>query len=188
MMRPTALLRAIAPARRLAVLPQPTSTTTITTTTTSSALYMFARRNLTTTTPLRSDAFPSSPSPTSVPPAVEEAADPAVLAAQEAAADPKWAKQPIKEGMEHIRASFPWRVARTNAGNLPIFQQEKRGGNLPLTVIKKVEGDVAALRNELSVYLKLEHFKLRTKTPTNHIEIRGKYKYDVKKFLHDRGF
>jgi large subunit ribosomal protein L49 len=40
-------------------------------------------------------------------------------------------------------------VRRTAPGNLPVYQTQKRGGNLRETRVKKVEGDVAALRDQL---------------------------------------
>lgn len=44
-------------------------------------------------------------------------------------------------------------VERSATGNLPVYSDTKGGGNKPVTEIRKVQGDVIALRNDLQAAL-----------------------------------
>jgi large subunit ribosomal protein L49 len=46
--------------------------------------------------------------------------------------------------------NLPFRIQRTPSNNLAVYELAKRGGNMKLTTIKKIEGDRAAFRAELA--------------------------------------
>jgi large subunit ribosomal protein L49 len=63
-------------------------------------------------------------------------------------------------------------VRRSAYKNYPIYQQKKRGGNLLETVLKHIEGDVAALRDELQTALRLGPKEVTVNKLTQHIVVR----------------
>jgi large subunit ribosomal protein L49 len=65
----------------------------------------------------------------------------------------------------------PYLVSRTPSLFLPVYQDTKRGGNKKLTVLKKIEGDVRALKEDLKTELKLEDGQIKINHVTGHIEI-----------------
>lgn len=65
----------------------------------------------------------------------------------------------------------PYLVSRTPSLFLPVYQDTKRGGNKKLTVLKKIEGDVRALKDALKTELKLEDGHIKINHVTGHIEI-----------------
>jgi large subunit ribosomal protein L49 len=62
----------------------------------------------------------------------------------------------------------------------------KRGGNLKMTRIKKIDGDRQILRDELKTLLKSEDCVINS--ITGHIMIKGHHKPTVEKFLRERMF
>lgn len=69
----------------------------------------------------------------------------------------------------------PYHVLRTPSNQLPIYLLAKRGGNLHQTRIKKVEGDLAVLRNQLQQALKVPEEEIRINQRTRHIVIKVRY-------------
>jgi large subunit ribosomal protein L49 len=63
-------------------------------------------------------------------------------------------------------------VRRSAYKNYPIYQQKKRGGNLLETVLKHIEGDIAALRDELQTALQLGPKEVTVNKLTQHIVVR----------------
>lgn len=81
-----------------------------------------------------------------------------------------------------------YHVARSAANNLPVYTDYKRGGNLHLTTVRKITGDLHALRDELRTWLgkKEEHVKINPLT--QHVVVKGHHKDKVAEFLTGRGF
>lgn len=50
----------------------------------------------------------------------------------------------------------PYFVHRTKSNNFPVYQRAARGGNLRQTLVRKVEGDIKALRDQLQQELNLD--------------------------------
>lgn len=46
-----------------------------------------------------------------------------------------------------------YHIARSASNNYPVYTDYKRGGNLHTTVVRKITGDVQALRDELRLFL-----------------------------------
>lgn len=75
---------------------------------------------------------------------------------------------------------LPYRVNRTPSKNLPIYLLAKRGGNLKQTRLRKIEGDLAKLKEDLQQALKIEEDKeIQINQLTRHIIIK------VSKTSHD---
>ena len=49
----------------------------------------------------------------------------------------------------------PYRITKTPSNNYPVYHLEKRGGNMKLTKLRKIEGDVNVLRSDLQKALGL---------------------------------
>jgi large subunit ribosomal protein L49 len=104
-------------------------------------------------------------------------------------------------------AALPYRISRTPSNSLPIYLLRKRGGNLHQTKLRKIEGNIAALRTDLKEALQLEDKDVVINQLTKQIIIRvcsvltvemvmtdlltedqGHRKPDVAKFLEERQF
>ncbi len=56
----------------------------------------------------------------------------------------------VPQSTGEARAAKPlYHVARTSSGNLPVYSDSKRGGNLHQTIIRKISGDAGVLRDEI---------------------------------------
>ncbi|TXT13558.1 hypothetical protein VHUM_00925 [Vanrija humicola] len=85
-------------------------------------------------------------------------------------------------------------VERTASGELPVYSDFKNGGNAR-TIVRKVKGNVLALRQDLSDYLADGHIDPITKPPkviikptSQQIEVSGRWVAEVKGWLEMRGF
>ena len=67
---------------------------------------------------------------------------------------------------------LPYHVHRTASQKLPIYHLAKRGGNLHQTRIRKIEGDVEKLREELVASLALKEETVIINRLTGHIIIK----------------
>jgi large subunit ribosomal protein L49 len=81
-------------------------------------------------------------------------------------------------------------VSRTPTNNLPIYSDIKAGKTLKQTRIRKITGDVQALKNEIIKVLELdpEREKAEVNTLTGHILIKGWHTRRLQKFLTEKGF
>ncbi|KAL5121057.1 mitochondrial 54S ribosomal protein img2 [Pleosporales sp. CAS-2024a] len=79
-------------------------------------------------------------------------------------------------------------VARSTTGNLPVYTEFKRGGSLQLTTIRKVNGDLVQLRDELRAFLRKRIDHVTINYLTQHVVVKGHHKHEVKDFLEQRGF
>ncbi|KAI9830255.1 MAG: hypothetical protein M1819_005782 [Sarea resinae] len=64
----------------------------------------------------------------------------------------------------------------------------KRGGNLHQTKLRKIDGDIKVLRNELQKALAVEDKDIAINQLTRHIIIKGWRKPEVTKFLEQKHF
>lgn len=88
----------------------------------------------------------------------------------------------------HIELPPPsYHISRTTAKNLPIYTEYKRGGNLHLTTIRKITGDLSALRDELRVFLNKKNEDVKINALTGHVIVKGHCTAQVKEFLEARG-
>lgn len=69
-------------------------------------------------------------------------------------------------------SSFPYAVSRTPTQGLPVYQLAKSGGNLKLTKVRKLSGDIEVLRKELEETLTPKPQYVQINPLTNHIMIK----------------
>ncbi|KAF2459379.1 mitochondrial large subunit ribosomal protein-domain-containing protein [Lineolata rhizophorae] len=81
-----------------------------------------------------------------------------------------------------------YHVARTHSGNLPVYRDWKRGGNLHLTIVRKITGDPHALRNDLRQYIGLEDEDAWVNSITKQVILSGFHVEQVHEFLKGKNF
>lgn len=77
---------------------------------------------------------------------------------------------PVLSGI--IRKALPYSVSRTPTRGLPVYQLAKSGGNLKLTRVRKLEGDIEVLRKQLEETLSPKPEYVKINPTTNHIMIK----------------
>ncbi|KAL8341710.1 hypothetical protein RB598_003577 [Gaeumannomyces tritici] len=77
------------------------------------------------------------------------------------------------------RGELNYFVARTPSNKLPIYEDTQRG---PRTLLRKIEGNSAALRLELVRLLQLDDEKVLVNPRTNHIRIKPNWRPFCKKW------
>lgn len=80
-----------------------------------------------------------------------------------------------------------YHVARSASKNLPVYTDYKRGGNLHLTTVRKVTGDLQALRDELRTWLSKKDEDVKINPLTQHVVVKGHHKEKIADFLRGRG-
>ncbi|KAH6872618.1 hypothetical protein J4E91_001000 [Alternaria rosae] len=78
-------------------------------------------------------------------------------------------------------------VSRSANKNLPIYTDYKRGGNLHLTTVRKITGDISALRDELRVFLNKKNEDVKINSVTQHVIVKGHHPAEIATFLKARG-
>lgn len=71
-----------------------------------------------------------------------------------------------------LRSSLPYSVSRTPTRGLPVYQLAKSGGNLKLTRVRKIDGDIEVLRQQLENILSPKPEYVKINPLTNHIMIK----------------
>ncbi|KAK3054822.1 54S ribosomal protein img2, mitochondrial [Extremus antarcticus] len=93
---------------------------------------------------------------------------------------------------EQSAPNLAYFVSRTRSNELPVYHDVKRGGNLKLTLVRKVDGKVEALRDELRTTLGtsvgLDQDRVVVNGVTRQVVIKGHYKMEVERFLRERRF
>ncbi|CAD6455377.1 6e5cbd31-0af8-4f5e-abb5-507f3fc95a05 [Sclerotinia trifoliorum] len=80
----------------------------------------------------------------------------------------------------------PYHVSRTHSKNLPVYGRAKAGGNLKQTIIRKIEGDIMKLKEQLEGAL--FNKEVRVNHLTKQIIIKGSCQLEVRQFLEERHF
>ncbi|KAF2827555.1 hypothetical protein CC86DRAFT_369655 [Ophiobolus disseminans] len=81
-----------------------------------------------------------------------------------------------------------YHVSRSNSNSLPVYTDFKRGGNLHLTTVRKITGDLAALRDELGVFLKKKkEVSVTINYLTQQVVVKGHHQKQIMSFLEARG-
>ncbi|KAF2278497.1 uncharacterized protein EI97DRAFT_431724 [Westerdykella ornata] len=81
-----------------------------------------------------------------------------------------------------------YHVERTRNNNFPVFTDYKRGGNLRTTVVRRVTGDVHALKDELRLFLGKTDDEVHLTQVSRQVIVKGHHKQQVLDFLSARGF
>ncbi|TVY68895.1 54S ribosomal protein img2 [Lachnellula suecica] len=83
-----------------------------------------------------------------------------------------------------ISSSRPYRIALTKSKEYPVYHLNKRGGNMHITKVKHIEGDIEALKADLQKTLKLKDAKeVVINQLTRHIIVKGHHRDEIKEFL-----
>lgn len=77
-------------------------------------------------------------------------------------------------------------VLRTSNGALPVYTEYKNGRSRILTIIRRIEGDLHNLRDDLCKFIPSESVQI--KQPQNHIVIQGNKQRSVRYWLTAIGF
>lgn len=77
------------------------------------------------------------------------------------------------QNYQTIEGAPKYHVARTTTKNLPIYTDYKRGGNLKLTTIRKITGDLSALKEELKLYLRMKDEDVKINSLTQHVIVKA---------------
>ncbi|KAH7401370.1 mitochondrial large subunit ribosomal protein-domain-containing protein [Pyrenochaeta sp. MPI-SDFR-AT-0127] len=80
-----------------------------------------------------------------------------------------------------------YHISRSASKNLPIYTDYKRGGNLHLTTVRKITGDLSALRDELRVLLNKKNEDVKINSLTGHVIVKGHHTSEIAEFLKARG-
>ncbi|EKG10707.1 Ribosomal protein L49/IMG2 [Macrophomina phaseolina MS6] len=90
---------------------------------------------------------------------------------------------------EQVRSTLlPYFVQRTPSNLLPVYKETKRGGNLRLTKVRKISGDVKRLHNDLKAYLDLSEAEITINSVTQNIIAKGDHRDQIIKFLESKNF
>lgn len=81
-----------------------------------------------------------------------------------------------------------YHVARSKSKNLPVYTDYKRGGNLHLTTVRKITGDLQPLRDELQSWLQRKDADVTINALTRTVVVKGHFKPEIEDFLKARGF
>ncbi|KAI4747221.1 hypothetical protein E4T50_02467 [Aureobasidium sp. EXF-12298] len=87
-----------------------------------------------------------------------------------------------------IAPNLPYFVTRTPSNELPIYTLRKRGGNMRLTRVKKIDGSIDVLRDALQIELGVPEAECVINRLTNHVMIKGWHKPRIEAFLKARNF
>lgn len=84
-------------------------------------------------------------------------------------------------------------MSRTPSAQLPVYKLAKRGGNLHQTRIRKISGNIKALRDELQGWLagqgvRAEEKDVMINQVNGHIVVRGWHKDKIIRFLESKQF
>ncbi|KAG9236033.1 mitochondrial large subunit ribosomal protein-domain-containing protein [Amylocarpus encephaloides] len=103
--------------------------------------------------PLRFYSTPTSPPPR---PTLETSPTPNTSDPSPSPSVPPTRSSPPTSSSSPVQSANtkPYHITLTHVGNLPIYRLSKRGGNLKLTSIKHISGDIKALSSDLQELLK----------------------------------
>ncbi|KAF2155202.1 hypothetical protein K461DRAFT_292085 [Myriangium duriaei CBS 260.36] len=84
--------------------------------------------------------------------------------------------------------NLPYYVTRTPSNELPVYNLSKAGGNKPLTRVRKIDGDLEALRTSLQIHLQLKKDDCVINQLTKQVIVKGHVKNEIEAFLKARNF
>ncbi|KAM3824720.1 large ribosomal subunit protein mL49 [Vipera latastei] len=107
---------------------------------------------------------------------------------------PKHDQYPTPSGWrapQDLPPDLPYFVRRSRMHNVPVYKDTSHHGTRKITVIRKIEGDIWALENDVKSFLT----ELSGQTPatqvnenTCSIRVKGYFEEELKTWLMDRGF
>ncbi|KAI3645262.1 hypothetical protein MP228_011426 [Amoeboaphelidium protococcarum] len=96
--------------------------------------------------------------------------------------------QPIEIPQDALkpREQLPFEIKRTINGHLPVYTEYKNGRNRVQTVVRRVEGDVSALREMLLKVMPHDHVDINPNT--NHVIVKGNVSKTIRMWATAAGF
>ncbi|KAK9768678.1 54S ribosomal protein IMG2, mitochondrial [Basidiobolus ranarum] len=92
----------------------------------------------------------------------------------------------IQYPKQELPADIKYFVRRTAGKSLPVYSDIKNGGTRFLTLIRRAEGDLDKLRQDLIQVAPAESISINRRT--SHIVFKGNYVREVRKWLTEKGF
>lgn len=86
---------------------------------------------------------------------------------------------------------LPYFILRTKNHLLPIYLNLSERGARKISLIKKIEGDIWYMNDEIKLYLKNKHKKYietRVHEFAKFIEVKGDYVIDLQQWAYSKGF
>ncbi|KAI5793839.1 mitochondrial large subunit ribosomal protein-domain-containing protein [Peziza echinospora] len=123
--------------------------------------------------------------PYSTAPEVEQAVE--EITVEAASNTPPQILQQLSQSTTPSESIYPFRITRTNSGNLPVYQEEKKHGSWKRTRIRRIAGDIDALKDLMARGLKLDSGDLMVNMRTRHLLIRGHRRTEVLQYLKELG-
>ncbi|KAJ2786211.1 mitochondrial large ribosomal subunit [Coemansia javaensis] len=91
-----------------------------------------------------------------------------------------------KAGSNAEPKTYPYYVRRTRFQSLPVYTDVRNGGTRRQTVVRRIEGDLGALRADLAAALSDE--SIAVKSASQQLLIKGDCARQVREWLTARGF
>ncbi|KAJ1895429.1 mitochondrial 54S ribosomal protein img2 [Coemansia sp. IMI 209127] len=82
--------------------------------------------------------------------------------------------------------AYPYFVNRTRFQSLPVYVDIRNGKTRKLTLIRRIEGDIQALRDELSS--SLDDSSVQIKSISGQLVIKGDRASEIREWLTKKGF
>ncbi|RYP81129.1 hypothetical protein DL769_002138 [Monosporascus sp. CRB-8-3] len=86
------------------------------------------------------------------------------------------------------KVQLPYFVSKNNLDNFSVYHRRKAGGNLKVTLLKRAEGNLQALKHDLKEALQLRDADVSVNSVTKHIMVRGHRRDEILHFLRTMGF
>ncbi|RYO97217.1 hypothetical protein DL764_007358 [Monosporascus ibericus] len=86
------------------------------------------------------------------------------------------------------KVQLPYFVSKNNLDNFGVYHRRKAGGNLKVTLLKRAEGNLQALKHDLKEALQLRDADVSVNSVTKHIMVRGHRRDEILHFLKTMGF
>jgi len=80
--------------------------------------------------------------------------------------------QPNTPTRNTAKPSPPYYISRSHSKNLPVYTDFKRGGNLHLTIIRRVQGDLKALKHDMQMLLSKNDDEVKINDLTKQVVIK----------------
>ncbi|KAJ1948198.1 mitochondrial 54S ribosomal protein img2 [Linderina macrospora] len=87
---------------------------------------------------------------------------------------------------EQKLVAYPYFINRTRFQTLPVYTDIRNAGTRTLTLVRRIDGDVEALRNDLAAALEDNTVEIRK--VSRQIVIRGNRINEVREWLTKKGF
>lgn len=90
---------------------------------------------------------------------------------------------PIERTLEPL----PYFISRTENNNLPVYQEYKEGGNKLQVRIRRVEGNLQFLKNQIEEAFQMKG-GVRINPLAGHVIVKGRRRDEIVRFLSDLRF